>query len=75
MVAVDEALDRLSALNERQAEVMTLRSSGGMIVAEVAAAPGSGSRWRGTGDSPGPGFAASFLERRTNDTRTLAPDR
>ena len=47
---------------------MTLRYFGGLTVPEVAAASGSRwSRWRGTGDSPGPGFAASS-ERGTNDT-------
>src|SRR5689334_3447043 len=38
LVAVHEALDRLAELNERQAQVMTLRYFGGMTVAEVAAA-------------------------------------
>ena len=67
VVAVHEALDRLSGLNERQAQVMTLRYFGGLTVPEVAAALGSRwSRWRGIGDSPGPGFAASS-ERGTND--------
>jgi len=37
IVAVHEALDRLAALNERQAQVMTLRYFGGMSVPEVAA--------------------------------------
>jgi len=36
VVAVHEALDRLSALNERQAQVMTLRYFGGLTVPEVA---------------------------------------
>jgi RNA polymerase sigma-70 factor, ECF subfamily len=40
IVAVHEALDRLAALDERQAQVMTLRYFGGMTVAEVAAALG-----------------------------------
>ncbi|MGA9922263.1 MAG: ECF-type sigma factor, partial [Isosphaeraceae bacterium] len=40
VVAVHEALDRLSALNERQAQVMTLRYYGGLTVPEVAAALG-----------------------------------
>ncbi len=40
VVAVHEALDRLSALNERQAQVMTLRYFGGLSVPEVAAALG-----------------------------------
>ncbi|MGZ5952596.1 MAG: ECF-type sigma factor, partial [Isosphaeraceae bacterium] len=40
VVAVHEALDRLSALNERQAQVMTLRYFGGLTVPEVAAALG-----------------------------------
>jgi RNA polymerase sigma-70 factor (ECF subfamily) len=38
IVALHEALDRLSVLHERQAQVMTLRYIGGMTVAEVAAA-------------------------------------
>ena len=38
VVAVHEALDRLAALDGRQAQVMPLRYFGGMIVAEVAAA-------------------------------------
>jgi RNA polymerase sigma-70 factor (ECF subfamily) len=37
VVAVHEALDRLAALDGRQAQVMTLRYFGGMTVAEVAA--------------------------------------
>src|SRR4051812_7592721 len=40
VVAVHEALDRLAELDERQAQVMTLRYFGGMTVAEVAAALG-----------------------------------
>jgi RNA polymerase sigma-70 factor, ECF subfamily len=40
LVAVHEALDRLVALDGRQAQVMTLRYFGGMTVAEVAAALG-----------------------------------
>jgi len=36
--AVHEALDRLSELNERQGQVMTLRYFGGLTVPEVAAA-------------------------------------
>jgi RNA polymerase sigma factor (TIGR02999 family) len=40
VVAVHEALERLAALNERQAQVMTLRYFAGMSVAEVAAALG-----------------------------------
>ncbi len=40
VVAVHEALDRLTTLNGRQAQVMTLRYFGGMTVAEVAAALG-----------------------------------
>ena len=40
VVAVHEALDRLAALDGRQAQVMTLRYFGGMTVAEVAAALG-----------------------------------
>ena len=40
IVAVHEALDRLAELNERQAQVMTLRYFGGMTVPEVAAALG-----------------------------------
>ena len=38
IVAVHEALDRLAALDGRQAQVMTLRYFGGMTVPEVAAA-------------------------------------
>jgi RNA polymerase sigma-70 factor, ECF subfamily len=38
VIAVHEALDRLSVLNERQAQVMTLRYFGGLTVPEVAAA-------------------------------------
>ncbi len=38
VVAVHEALDRLSVLNERQAQVMTPRYFGGLTVPEVAAA-------------------------------------
>jgi len=37
---VQEALDRPAALNERQAQVMTLRYFGGLTVPEVAAALG-----------------------------------
>lgn len=37
IVDVHETLDRLAALNERQAQVMTLRYFGGMSVPEVAA--------------------------------------
>lgn len=40
VVAVHEALDRLAVLDERQAQVMTLRYFGGMTVPEVAAALG-----------------------------------
>jgi RNA polymerase sigma factor (TIGR02999 family) len=40
IVAVHEALDRLAALNERQAQVMTLRYFGGMTVPEAATALG-----------------------------------
>jgi RNA polymerase sigma factor (TIGR02999 family) len=40
IVAVHEALDRLAALDQRQAQVMTLRYFGGMTVPEVAAALG-----------------------------------
>jgi RNA polymerase sigma-70 factor (ECF subfamily) len=40
VVAVHEALDRLAALDGRQAQLMTLRYFGGMTVAEVAAALG-----------------------------------
>jgi RNA polymerase sigma-70 factor, ECF subfamily len=40
VVAVHEALDRLAALDGRQAQVTTLRYFGGMTVAEVAAALG-----------------------------------
>jgi DNA-directed RNA polymerase specialized sigma24 family protein len=40
VVAVHEALDRPAELDERQAQVMTLRYFGGMTVAEVAAALG-----------------------------------
>jgi len=39
-VAVHESLDRLSEMNERQAQVMTLRYFGGMTVPEVAEALG-----------------------------------
>jgi RNA polymerase sigma factor (TIGR02999 family) len=38
IVAVHEALDRLTELNERQGQVMTLRYFGGLTVPEVAAA-------------------------------------
>ena len=38
--AVHEALDRLDALDGRQAQVMTLRHFGGLPVAEVAVALG-----------------------------------
>jgi RNA polymerase sigma factor (TIGR02999 family) len=40
IIAVHEALDRLAELNERQAQIMTLRYFGGMTVPEVAAALG-----------------------------------
>jgi RNA polymerase sigma factor (TIGR02999 family) len=40
IVAVHEALDRLTALNERQGQVMTLRYFGGLTVPEVAEALG-----------------------------------
>jgi RNA polymerase sigma-70 factor, ECF subfamily len=40
LIAVHEALDRLTELNERQGQVMTLRYFGGMTVPEVAAALG-----------------------------------
>jgi len=40
VVAIHEALDRLAALDGRQAQVMTLRYFGGMTVLEVAAALG-----------------------------------
>ena len=40
VVAVHEALDRLAELNERQAQVMTLRYFGGLTISEVAAALG-----------------------------------
>jgi RNA polymerase sigma factor (sigma-70 family) len=39
-LAIHEALDRLSMLNERQSQVTTLRYFGGMSVPEVAAALG-----------------------------------
>jgi len=38
LVAIHESLDRLAELNERQAQVMTLRYFGGLTVLEVAAA-------------------------------------
>jgi RNA polymerase sigma-70 factor (ECF subfamily) len=38
IAALHEALDRLAVLNERQAQVMTLRYFGGLTVPEVAAA-------------------------------------
>ena len=38
IVALHEALDRLTELNQRQAQVMTLRYFGGLTVPEVAAA-------------------------------------
>ncbi len=40
LVAIHESLDRLAKLNERQAQVMTLRYFGGLTVAEVASALG-----------------------------------
>jgi RNA polymerase sigma-70 factor (ECF subfamily) len=40
VVAVHEALDRLAELNERQAQVMTLRYFGGLTMSEVALAIG-----------------------------------
>jgi RNA polymerase sigma factor (TIGR02999 family) len=40
VVAIHEALDRLAALDGRQAQVMTLRYFGGMTVPEVAATLG-----------------------------------
>jgi RNA polymerase sigma factor (TIGR02999 family) len=40
IVAVHDALDRLAELNERQAQVMTLRYFGGLTVPEVATALG-----------------------------------
>jgi RNA polymerase sigma-70 factor (ECF subfamily) len=40
IVAVHEALDRLAAFNERQAQVMTLRYFGRLTISEVAAALG-----------------------------------
>jgi RNA polymerase sigma factor (TIGR02999 family) len=40
IIAVHDALDRLAELNERQAQIMTLRYFGGMTVPEVAAALG-----------------------------------
>jgi RNA polymerase sigma-70 factor (ECF subfamily) len=40
VVAVHEALDRLTLLNERQGQVMTLRYFGGLTVPEVASALG-----------------------------------
>src|SRR3954452_4366724 len=40
VVAVHEALDRLTELNERQGQVMTLRYFGGLTVPEVAEAIG-----------------------------------
>jgi RNA polymerase sigma factor (TIGR02999 family) len=40
IVAVHEALDRLAKLDERQAQVMTLRYFGGMTIPEIAAALG-----------------------------------
>jgi RNA polymerase sigma factor (TIGR02999 family) len=38
LVALDEALDRLAALDQRQAKVVELRYFGGLGVEEVAAA-------------------------------------
>ncbi len=38
MVAVDEALERLRALSERQAEVVTLKVMGGLAMSEIAEA-------------------------------------
>ena len=40
VVAVHESLDRLAEMNERQAQIMTLRYFGGMTVPEVANALG-----------------------------------
>jgi RNA polymerase sigma factor (TIGR02999 family) len=75
VVAVHEALDRLSEWNERQGQVMTLRYFGGLTVPEVATALGVSvvtveRDWR---------LARAWLsdqlrEDGPNDTGTLAPD-
>jgi RNA polymerase sigma-70 factor, ECF subfamily len=75
IIAVHEALDRLTELNERQGQVMALRYFGGLTVPEVSAALGVSvvtveRDWR---------LARAWLrgqlrEGETNDTGTLASD-
>jgi RNA polymerase sigma factor (TIGR02999 family) len=75
VVAVHEALDRLTAWNERQGQVMTLRYFGGLTVPEVAEALGVSvvtveRDWR---------LARAWLsdqlrEDAADDSGTLAPD-
>jgi RNA polymerase sigma factor (TIGR02999 family) len=75
VVAVHEALDRLTELNERQGHVMTLRYFGGLTVPEVAEALGVSvvtveRDWR---------LARAWLqghlgEEGAHDSRTLASD-
>jgi RNA polymerase sigma-70 factor (ECF subfamily) len=75
VVAVHEALDRLTQWNERQGQVMTLRYFGGLTVPEVATALGVSvvtveRDWR---------LARAWLrgqlrEEEANDTGTLASD-
>jgi RNA polymerase sigma factor (TIGR02999 family) len=75
IIAVHEALDRLTELNERQGQVMTLRYFGGLTVPEVSAALGVSvvtveRDWR---------LARAWLrsqlrEGEANEPGTLAPD-
>jgi RNA polymerase sigma factor (TIGR02999 family) len=75
VIAVHEALNRLTGLNERQGQVMTLRYFGGLTVPEVAGALGVSPvtverDWR---------LARAWLrgqlrEEAANDTGTLATD-
>jgi len=75
IIAVHEALDRLSELNERQGQVMTLRYFGGLTVPEVSVALGVSvvtveRDWR----LARAWLRAQLREGDTNDTGTLASD-
>ena len=70
IVAVHEALDRLAEVNERQAQVITLRYFGGLTVPEVAAALGVSvftveSDWR---------FARAWLDGQLRGDGPMTPE-
>lgn len=70
LVALDEALSELEAINERQAQIVEMRFFGGLTVPEIARLLSIGTRsvdrdWRA---------AKAWLFRRMSDERVEAPD-